>query len=95
MQSPEIREVPASGAITVSGLDDGMYYFRIDSSNSAISSNSVSSSNTVISSNIVQIEVRHHSLHKALGFFALGLGIFIVLCLSIFIGQRLHKRDQS
>lgn len=99
MHIPEIREVQGSGAITLSGLSDGKYFFKLVSSeNLNTDTNTLSGtdiSTTARSSNVVQVDVKHHSLHKAFVFFTVGLILLIVLCLSIFIGNKFHKRDHS
>jgi hypothetical protein len=62
---------------TVSGLPDGEYRFRIRAEgNSAWSDEAV-------------VVVEHHALSRALLFFALGAGVFLVLVLAIARGRKL------
>ena len=69
------RDISGESAITITGLSDGVYYFRIlDSGDSA--------------SNTVTVSVVHHSLLRAGGFFALGLILFSLLIVTILIGNR-------
>lgn len=72
--------VAADGNITITGLMDGDYYFRLLDDN-------------LQQSNLLRIQVAHHSLVRALAFFSLGLVLFIILLLTIFIGSR--KGDQA
>lgn len=77
MQNARLRQkLPLQGAITLSGLDNGDFYFRVDAPQS--------------SSAVIHVEVKHHSLHKALVFFSIGLLLFCILGISIFIG---HKKS--
>lgn len=79
MQDAVLRQkLPLQGAITLSGLDNGNFYFRVDAP--SLSNNA--------SSNVVQVEVKHHSLNKAFAFFTVGLMLFCILGVSIFIGHR-------
>jgi hypothetical protein len=64
-------------ATTISGLRDGEYRFRIRAeSDSAWSDEAV-------------VVVEHHALSRALLFFALGAGVFLVLVLAIARGRKL------
>ncbi len=72
--------VAADGDITITGLIDGDYYFRLLNDN-------------LQQSNLLRIEVAHHSLVRALAFFSLGLVLFIILLLTIYIGSR--RGDQA
>ena len=65
--------LPANGAVTITGLVNGRYFFRVISATEP--------------SNTVLVEVKHHSLVKAFGFFSLGFLLFAVLLLTIFIGR--------
>ena len=78
MQNARIRHtLPLEGAITLSGFADGDYYFRINSA--------------TVSSEVLKIEVKHHGLTKAFGFFITGLILFCILLACIFIGHRIHQ----
>lgn len=61
------RAIPVAGAHTLTGLDDGVYYFRAGTADAGWS-------------NTVSVGVQHHSLTEAWGFFTLGLLMFAVLC---------------
>ena len=65
-------------ARVISGKSDGNYYYRI----SAISLDQHQVGN------IVQVSVRHHSLHKALLFFLVGVLVFVATLLLIYLGNR-------
>ncbi|MAM69696.1 MAG: hypothetical protein CMP91_00940 [Gammaproteobacteria bacterium] len=67
-------ELTDAGSITITGLVDGLYYFRVI--------------NTSEQSNVVPVQVEHHSLGRALGFFFMGLFLFCVLVAIIFIGNK-------
>lgn len=73
------NDLPASGALTITGLTDGIYSYRLYD-------------NDLPLSNSVTIEVQHHGLGRALGFFSLGLVLFSLLVASIAIG---HKRSRK
>ena len=72
---PLERSIPASGSATITGLEDGQYYFRAGSPVAGWSPS-------------VMVEVRHHSLGRAFSFFFLGLALFAVLMVTIYIGHR-------
>jgi len=76
-----IKNVPAEGSVTLTGFDDGNYYFRLDHGET--------------SSDVVIVEVAHHALSKALLFFFGGLVLFLVLGATIFIGHRSSRSDAS
>ncbi len=78
--SVKTTTLPATGSITITGLVDGDYYFRLRDADQQ-------------SSNILRIEVAHHSMTRALAFFALGLVLFVILLLTIYIGNR--GRDEA
>jgi hypothetical protein len=65
--------LPSEGSLTLTGFEDGSYFFRINSS--------------AESSNTVSITVTHHDLSRAFSFFFLGLLLFVILLVSIFIGR--------
>lgn len=82
MLAAELRQkLPGSGAITLSGYADGIYYFRVEESG--------------ITSKVIQVEVKHHSLEKAFAFFFAGLILFCVLALSIFLGNKSQKGSKA
>ena len=74
--------VSASGAITITGLGDGSYYFRLRDSEGGYS-------------NTVKVDVAHHSLTRAFSFFLLGLVLFALLSASIVIGSRTTRNSNS
>lgn len=67
--------LPSNGSITITGLDNGHYYFRAYQEGSPFS-------------NTVAIEVVHHSLQRALFFFSIGLVLFLILVVTIVMGNR-------
>ncbi|MEQ8953320.1 MAG: hypothetical protein RL120_04240 [Gammaproteobacteria bacterium] len=73
------RDLPGSGQITITGLEDGDYYFRLLGDDGTVTEPLV-------------IEVQHHPLSRALLFFSLGLILFLILLSTIYIGNR---RTQS
>ena len=56
-------------------LSDDIYYFRIRNNNSAWS-------------NTIEVEVKHHSLSRAFGFFSLGAVMLIVTLIVLIKGAR-------
>ncbi len=68
--------LPKNGSITITGLDDGEYYFR------AIHSGQSSFSDVLV------VEVAHHSLQRAVAFFLVGLVLFLILVVTIIKGNR-------
>lgn len=73
------REVPASGNLTITGLADGRYFFRVGDGSGRWSEP-------------IEITVRHHALPRALFFFGMGLLLFLVLCFTILTGSRRDRR---
>lgn len=73
--NPLTREIAGAGAATITGLEDGTYYFRLVDSGSVIS-------------DTVSVSVIHHSLSRAGGFFLLGLCLFSTLVFTIVHGNR-------
>ncbi|MDT8397094.1 MAG: hypothetical protein RQ899_00560 [Pseudomonadales bacterium] len=71
------RLIHGQNSVTISGLENGSYFYRIQPEGDDWS-------------NSLSVQVQHHSLRKALGFFSLGLLLFITLCVSIFAGIRLN-----
>lgn len=69
------ENLPATGAITITGLADGRYSYQLFSADQP-------------RSNSVDVTVQHHSLNRALGFFSLGLALFCLLILSIALGHQ-------
>ena len=72
---PIDRSIPTAGSVTITGLEDGTYHFRAGSPIAGWSPT-------------VAVEVRHHALGRAFGFFSLGLVLFAILMATIFIGHR-------
>jgi len=69
------RDIPGTGAITITGLEDGTYFFRLRQDSGPIGSS-------------VQVTVQHHSLARAGSFFALGAALFGTLVFIILNGNR-------
>jgi hypothetical protein len=59
--------------LTITGLADGDYYFRLQLPSGEYSP-------------ALKVTVRHHQLSHALGFFGLGLAMFLTLSCAIFLG---------
>lgn len=70
-----ITNLPADGSITITGLRDGNYFYRVLAADQE-------------QSNIIQVQVEHHTLARAFSFFSLGLVLFIVLLVTILIGRK-------
>ncbi|MET1255546.1 hypothetical protein [Aliikangiella maris] len=65
--------------ISLSGFNDGQYYFRlVDSLGNPLS-------------NVATVTVNHRDFYQALSIFALGACLFIVLVLSIFLPRQLNQ----
>lgn len=73
--NPLERDLAGASAATITGLDNGTYYFRLTDTNSPLS-------------NTVSVTVEHHSLVRAGGFFLLGLALFSILIVTILKGNR-------
>lgn len=69
------RDISGVGALTITGLDDGDYFFRL-------------SDDGVLQTMPLTISVAHHSLARAGGFFLLGLMLFSTLVFTILNGNR-------
>ena len=69
-----------SGSLTVTGLRDGEYHFRVGSEGNW--------------SNVQRVRVEHHVLSTALLWFAVGAVLFVVLVLVIFTGNSRIGREQ-
>lgn len=65
-ENPGIFKINNNDSITLTGRENGTYYYRLRDSNNELS-------------NVVHVTVEHHSVEKAFAFFALGLCIFIIL----------------
>jgi hypothetical protein len=72
---PFSRTLQDSGAITLTGLPDGDYHFRLLQDGSAVGP-------------AVVVTVSHHSLQRALGFFFVGCILFAILLAAIFVGDK-------
>lgn len=73
--SPIEYTLDANGSITLTGLENGRYYFRARQADSPFS-------DTVI------VDVAHHSLARAFAFFLVGLVLFMILVVTIIRGNR-------
>lgn len=62
-------------ASVLSGLSNGTYHFRVLDKQE-------------VASNIISVEVKHHSLGKAFGFFALGALMFCILIAVLIAASR-------
>jgi len=72
-------------ATVMSGKHNGSYYYRVAE---------LQGDTPVTVSNTVMVKVAHHSLAKALGFFAIGALVFLATLLLILRGNRqYHNRD--
>lgn len=69
------REVGEARATTLTGLEDGDYYFRLSSASGPLSEP-------------VHVQVAHHSLTRAASFFFLGACLFGLLIFVIISGNR-------
>ncbi|MEX2468885.1 MAG: hypothetical protein WD396_03940, partial [Pseudohongiellaceae bacterium] len=69
------RDIPGVGALTITGLADGDYFFRL-------------SDDGVPQTMPLTVTVAHHSLARAGGFFLLGLALFSTLVFIILNGNR-------
>ena len=66
----------SDAATVISGLDDSKYYYRVRYENDSVWSNAV------------EVEVKHHPLSRAFGFFALGLVMFVATVIVLLKGVR-------
>lgn len=73
--NPVELTLAANGSVTLTGFDDGRYFFRARQGDSPFS-------DTVI------VEVAHHSLQRAFAFFLVGLALFLILVFTIVRGNR-------
>lgn len=67
-------QLRGTNSITLTGLENGSYYYRIKDSNNEWS-------------NVAHVTVEHHSIVKAFVFFSLGLFLFIILVYVLRLGQ--------
>ncbi len=74
-KKPLSRSINAIGSITITGLRDGDYYFRLVN-------------DTEPSTQPLLVRVQHHSLERAGLVFGLGLLLFTTLVATILIGKR-------
>lgn len=74
--SPRIIYRGSDAARVISGKPDGDLYYRVRNSDSDTPSN------------VVKVTVRHHSLARAVAFFALGATVFVATLLLIVTGAR-------
>ena len=72
IQSIQVNDV---NSITLTGYDDGTYFFRLMTSSGK-------------ASNTVRVEVEHHSMRKALLFFFTGLILFLILLFVLWNGHQ-------
>ena len=72
--NPTVLRIHNEESITLTGRQDGSYYYRIKDSNDKLS-------------NVVHVTVEHHSLQKAFAFFALGLSLFVILIFVLRMGH--------
>ncbi|TVZ40436.1 hypothetical protein P886_4867 [Alteromonadaceae bacterium 2753L.S.0a.02] len=79
MRDSQVIPIASQSSLTLSGYSDGIYYFQLASQPEGL---------PPAASNIIQVAVTHHSLTKAFGFFSMGLVLFLILCLTIFLGNR-------
>ena len=73
--SPIQSNLTGASAATITGLSDGVYYFRLTDSGNTIS-------------NTISVTVAHHSLARAGSFFLLGLVLFSLLVITILKGNK-------
>lgn len=70
----------------ISGKANGTYYYRVALLDDAVAA--LTTKTEVPWSKPVAVNVAHHSLEKAFGFFIAGLIVFLASLLTIFIGNR-------
>lgn len=73
-RAPSATPVEASGSLTLTGFKDGLYYFRVGADGQW--------------SAVQEVRVAHHSLSKALIWFAVGALLFVVLAITILSASR-------
>jgi hypothetical protein len=80
--SPRTVYTGPDAARVLSGKPDGGWYYRVGVRNGDVS-------------NTVKVIVRHHSLERALAFFAVGLTVFLATLLMIVRGARESIRART
>lgn len=75
------EQLPATGAITITGLADGDYAYRLVGDGEILS-------------NSVSVTVAHHALSRALMFFLLGASLFGVLVGTIVVGRARTRESE-
>jgi hypothetical protein len=73
------RDIEAEGSLTITGLEDGQYYFRLVNG-------------PVSLTDPLLVTVEHHQLSRAGLFFGLGLTLFTILVVLILRGA---KREET
>jgi len=76
------RSIAGAGSLTITGLTDNRYYFRVGDPQGGWS-------------NPVEVTVAHHSLGRAFAFFSLGLVPFAVLVFTIISGHRQTRSEMD
>ena len=74
------RPIAGAGSLTVTGLADDRYYYRVGDPQGRWS-------------NTVEVTVAHHPLSRAFAFFSLGLVLFAVLIFTILSGYRQTRSE--
>lgn len=74
-------------ATVITGRPDGRYYYRVRIV--SVDGSTTSWSDTV------KVEVDHHPLSRALGFFSVGAIVFIAILVAILIGNRRYHIKES
>jgi len=74
-----VRYRGSDKAATITGRGDGVYYFRVREVGNQMEDTPWSE--------VVAVNVKHHSLQRAWGFFAVGTVVFILSLLTILIGN--------
>ncbi|WP_455209612.1 hypothetical protein [Kaarinaea lacus] len=95
-ENPQITYRGPDLATVISGKSDGMYYYRVrrtqPNESEEISSDAVKPegvmSEEAMWSEVVRVDVQHHSLSKAVGFFIAGLIVFAATLFMIVNGAR-------
>ncbi len=72
----DVRYQGPDSAVVISGLSNQTYYYRVRNAGSGEWSNTIS------------VEVKHHSLSRAFGFFTLGIVMFIATVAVLISGAR-------
>lgn len=80
--NPKTRYQGTDTATVLSGVPDGTYHFRV-------------LDKTGTASNSISVEVKHHSLEKAFGFFTLGALMFVILIAVLITASRKEEKYES